>query len=218
MHNFHHSDCPGDRNVEFSQSIVINGNKCRQHDGLKCLDVPVICGIVIFTRRGEVAEKRRRSEDSRKAAALRQHGSLNPRPEGVGNNLFRTYDFFDPKDLVQVKYEMLRHASVERGSVTEAAAQFGLSRPSFYEAQTALQQDGLVGLLPAKRGPRRAHKLSEEIMEFLKKEKAEDPDLSGAALAEKLWKERRLRVHRRSIERALARREKKLPLPTEGES
>jgi transposase len=108
---------------------------------------------------------------------------------------------------------MLRQVSVERGSVTEAAAQFGLSRPSFYEAQAAFQQDGLAGLLPEKRGPRRAHKLSEEIMEFLKKEKAEDPDLSGAALAEKLWKERRLRVHRRSIERALARRKKKLPLP-----
>jgi transposase len=161
-----------------------------------------------------VAVKKRRSEDPRKTAVLRQHGSLNPRPEGVGNDLFRTYDFFDPKDLVQVKYEMLRQVSVERGSVTEAAAQFGLSRPSFYEAQAAFQQDGLVGLLPEKRGPRRAHKLSEEIMEFLQKEKAEDPDLSGAALAEKLWKERRLRVHRRSIERALARREKKLPLPT----
>ena len=158
--------------------------------------------------------KKRGSEESRKAAALRQHGSLNPRPESVGNDLFSTYDFFDPKDLVQVKYEMLRQVSVERGSVTEAAAQFGLSRPSFYEAQAAFQQDGLVGLLPDKRGPRRAHKLSEEIMEFLQKEKAKDADLSGAALAERLWKERQLRVHRRSIERALARREKKQPLPT----
>jgi transposase len=165
-----------------------------------------------------MAVVKRRTEDSRKTAALRQHGSLNPRPDGVGNDLFSTYDFFDPKDLVQVKDEMLRQVSVERGSVTEAAAQFGLSRPSFYEAQTAFQQDGLMGLLPEKRGPRRAHKLSEEVMEFLQKEMGEDPDLSGAALAEKLWTERRLRVHRRSIERALARREKKLPLPTAGRS
>ena len=161
---------------------------------------------------------KRGAEKARKTAALRQHGSLNPRPEGVGSDLFRTYDFFDPNDLVQVKYEMLRQVSVERGSVTEAATQFGLSRPSFYEAQAAFQQDGLVGLLPDKRGPRRAHKLSEEIMEFLQKEKSDYPDLSGAALADKLWKERRLRVHRRSIERALARREKKLPLQTTGRS
>ena len=185
-----------------------------QHERRKRLDTGFIGGIVIFTHGGKMAEKKRGAENARKTAALRQYGSLNPRPEGVGNDLFRTYDFFDPKDLVQVKYEMLRQVSVERGSVTGAAAQFGLSRPSFYEAQAAFQQDGLVGLLPEKRGPRRAHKLSEEIMEFLQKEKTEDPDLSGAALAEKLWRERRLRVHRRSIERALARREKKLPLPT----
>ncbi len=122
-----------------------------------------------------MVKKKRGAESTRKAAALRQHGSLNPRPEGVGNDLFSTYDFFDPKDLVQVKYEMLRQVSVERGSVTESAAQFGLSRPSFYEAQAAFQQDGLVGLLPDKRGPRRAHKLSEEIVQFLQKEKAEIP-------------------------------------------
>ena len=125
-----------------------------QHEGRIRLDAGLLSGIVIFTYGEKMAVKKGRSEDSRKTAALRQHGSLNPRPEGVGNDLFRTYDFFDPKDLVQVKYEMLRQVSVERGSVTEAAAQFGLSRPSFYEAQAAFQQDGLVGLLPEKRGPR----------------------------------------------------------------
>jgi len=207
--------------ADYGYFIAFNGcvvHTSGQHEGRKRLDTGYRCGIFVLTCGGEMAEKKRRSEDSRKTAALRQHGSLNPRPEGVGKDLFSTYDFFDPKDLVQVKYEMLRQVSVERGSVTEAAAQFGLSRPSFYEAQAAFQQDGLVGLLPDKRGPRRAHKLSEEIMEFLQKEKAGDPDLSGAALAERLWKERQLRVHRRSIERALARREKKLPLPTTGRS
>ena len=165
-----------------------------------------------------MAEKKRIGENRRKAAALRQSGSFNPRSEGVSSDLFRTYDFFDPNDLVQVKYEMLRRVSVENGSVTEAAAEFGLSRPSFYEAQAAFQQDGLVGLLPEKRGPRRAHKLGAEVMEFLQAAKSEDPALSGAALADKLWKERRLRVHRRSIERALARRQKKLPVPMPGRS
>ena len=153
--------------------------------------------------------KKRIGENRRKAAALRQSGSFNPRSEEVSSDLFQAYDFFDPNDLVQVKYEMLRRVSVESGSITEAAAEFGLSRPSFYEAQAAFQQDGLAGLLPEKRGPRRAHKLGAEVMEFLQAAKTEDPALSGAALADRLWKERRLRVHRRSIERALARRQKK---------
>jgi transposase len=160
----------------------------------------------------------KKNQTSRKTMALRQHGGLNPRPDAVSNDLFRTHAFFDPDDLVQVKYEMLRQVLVESSSVTEAAAEFGLSRPSFYEAQAAFQQDGLLGLMPEKRGPRRAHKLTVEIMEFLQAAKADDPVLSGAALAERLWKERRLRVHRRSIERALARQQKKLPMAMPGRS
>jgi transposase len=150
-----------------------------------------------------------KSSSSRKTEALRKHGSLNPHPEGVHHELFQSREFFDPADLVQVKYEMLRQVRVEHGSVTEAAAEFGLSRPSFYEAQAAFAESGLLGLVPDKRGPRRAHKLSVEVMEFLRTAKAEDPTLSGAALGDRLWRERRLRVHRRSIERALARSQKK---------
>lgn len=152
-----------------------------------------------------------KSRTSRKTEALRQHGSLNPHPEAVRHELFQSSEFFDPADLVQVKYEMLRQVAVDRNSVTEAAAKFGLSRPSFYEAQAAFTESGLLGLVPEKRGPRRAHKLSAEVVEFLRKVKAEDPTLSGAALCDKLWRERRLRVHRRSIERALVRGQKKRP-------
>jgi transposase len=164
----------------------------------------------IYTRKGEAMAKNR---TSRKTEALRQHGSLNPHPEAVRHELFRSSEFFDPADLVQVKYEMLRQVLVERSSVTEAAAEFGLSRPSFYEAQAAFEESGLLGLVPEKRGPRRAHKLSAEVVEFLRMAKAEDPTLSGAALRDRLWRERRLHVHRRSIERAMARGQKKLPAP-----
>jgi transposase len=164
----------------------------------------------IYIQKGEAMVKNR---TSRKAEALRQHGSLNPHPEAVRHELFQSSEFFDPADLVQVKYEMLRQVLVERSSVTEAAAEFGLSRPSFYEAQAAFEESGLLGLVPEKRGPRRAHKLSTEVVEFLRVAKAEDPTLSGAALRDRLWRERRLRVHRRSIERALARGQKKLPAP-----
>jgi transposase len=164
---------------------------------------------IYIVKRGAMAKTR----TSRKTEALRQHGSLNPHPEAVRHELFQSSEFFDPADLVQVKYEMLRQVLVERSSVTEAAAEFGLSRPSFYEAQAAFEESGLLGLVPEKRGPRRAHKLSAEVVEFLRAAKAEDPTLSGAALRDRLWRERRLRVHRRSIERALARGQKKRSAP-----
>ena len=144
-----------------------------------------------------------------KADALREAACLNPHPEDVTDPLFAASDFFDPRDLVQVKYEMVRRVRTDGLPVETSASAFGFSRPSFYEAQARLQREGLSGLLPRKRGPRRAHKLGTEAVSFLREQLLEEPGLSSADLAVRLRKHLRLRVHPRSIERALARAEKK---------
>ena len=145
-----------------------------------------------------------------KIANLRRQGTLNPRPQAVTNGLFRSGEFFDAHDLLQVKYEMLRNVEVEGATVSESAASFGFSRPSFYEAQASFARSGLHGLLPQKRGPRRAHKLNTQVMTFLEKLRQQQPTLSSAQLADGVFEEFQLRVHPRSIERALARHQKKL--------
>src|SRR6266436_3940172 len=43
-----------------------------------------------------------------KSEALSQDGVLNPNPEAVRDDLFTGNPFFDAKDLVQVRYEMVR--------------------------------------------------------------------------------------------------------------
>src|SRR5215813_11589861 len=91
-----------------------------------------------------------------KLRTLQQHGTVNPRPKAVRDELFLQDEFFDPRDLVQVKYEMLRRVRTDGKSVTDAATNFGFSRPSFYQAQSAFEQDGLAGLVPRKRGPKQA--------------------------------------------------------------
>lgn len=144
-----------------------------------------------------------------KAEALREQGALNPRPQAVTDELFGDGDFFDPRDLVQVKYEMVRRVEADGQSVTRAATVFGFSRPSFYQAQSALRRHGLAGLLPKKRGPRGAHKLSEEVVSFIEQVRAEGESLRAPALAQRVEQRFGIRVHPRSIERALGRREKK---------
>jgi transposase len=144
-----------------------------------------------------------------KVDALREAACLNPHPEDVTDPLFAASDFFDPRDLVQVKYEMVRSAQTDGLPVARSASAFGFSRPSFYEAQARLQLEGLSGLLPKKRGPRRAHKLDSEAVSFLREQLSEEPGLSSADLAVRLRKRLHIRVHPRSIERALARAEKK---------
>ena len=146
-----------------------------------------------------------------KLQALRETGTLNPHPEKVTDPLFQEEEFLDPHDLVQVKYEMLRRAQKEGTSILSAASAFGFSRPVFYQAQKLFEQEGLAGLLPQRRGPKQAHKLTGEVMEAVQQALAQDPALRAPALA-RLVKERfGLSVHPRSIERALSRQEKKLP-------
>jgi transposase len=140
-----------------------------------------------------------------KIAALRAAGALHPRPAEVRDPRFATYPFFDPRDLVQVKYEMLRRVQAEGSSVTRAAAAFGFSRVSFYQAQAAFAAGGLPGLVPRQRGPKGAHKLTEEVVTFLEQERTAHPESTSRHLAERVQQQFGLVVHVRSIERALAR-------------
>ncbi len=147
----------------------------------------------------------KRNSDQRKQQALRAHGSLNTHPEAVTSSQFQNSDFFDPRDLVQVKYEMLRRVDAENQSISRAAQEFGFSRPSFYQAQAAFQQSGLSGLIPQKRGPRQAHKLTAAIMEFVEQTRRSEPSLRWQELADRVKQRFAVNNHPRSIARGVAR-------------
>lgn len=151
--------------------------------------------------------------DDAKLRSLREQGAVNPRPQAVADDLFAASEFFDPRDLVQVKYEMLRRLEKDGQSVTEAAAKFGFSRPSFYQAQSALAQRGLAGLIPLKRGPKQARKLSATILEFIRQARQDDPSLSARDLPRRIQQRFGVTVHPRTIERGLARDQKKRRKP-----
>ena len=146
-----------------------------------------------------------------KAESLRQQGALNSQPQKVTDPVFLRGGFFDPRDLVQVKYEMLRRVHVEKYHVTQVTQAFGFSRPVFYQAQALYHSAGLPGLIPQRPGPRRPHKLSDPIVEFLLQHQLRDPLIRAPALSELVRKQFDLVIHPRSIERALERRRKKVP-------
>jgi transposase len=125
----------------------------------------------------------------------------------VRDEQFASSEFFDARDLVQVKYEMVRRVRVDGAPVTQTAATFGFSRPSYYEAAAAVNRDGLGGLVPAKPGPRRAHKLTDEVIADTQRLREHDPGLGSADLADAIAAKFAIRVHPRSVERALARAE-----------
>ena len=149
------------------------------------------------------------STKSEKDSALRRCGSLNAHPERVTDQLFEENAFFDSRDQLQVKYEMLRRVRVDGHTVRSAAERFGFSRPAYYQTQQVFEREGLAGLLPKKPGPKTAHKLDEQVMMYIEDVLAQEVGKTPAQLVEMLEEQFGLRVHPRSIERALQRAEKK---------
>jgi transposase len=149
------------------------------------------------------------ADQDSKLRTLQEQGTLNPRPKAVRDELFLEDEFFDPRDLVQVKYEMLRRVRTEGKSVTDAVTDFGFSRPSFYQAQFGFEQDGLAGLVPRKRGPKQAHKLTDEVLTFIGEVRQKEPSIRLPDLVKQIQERFGTKVHPRSIERSLLRHQKK---------
>lgn len=140
---------------------------------------------------------------------LREAGILNAQPKRVQADWFHTGGFFDANDLVQVKYEMLRHARQDGVTKAEAASLFGLSRPTFYQAEAAFARNGVAGLLPQPRGPKSAHKLTAEVMGVIESHHSGGGPLQAREMAKLVHTQLGVKVHPRSIERAIARKKKR---------
>ncbi len=138
-----------------------------------------------------------------KAEALLEEGTLNSTPEKVSDPKFQHSEFFDPRDGVQVKYEMLRRVFAEHASVMNAAEEYGISRPTYYQAKAHFDAAGIAGLVPKKRGPRGPHKLHGEVLTFLEQRVVAGEPIRARKLATLIRQEFDVDVHPRTIERAL---------------
>jgi transposase len=139
-----------------------------------------------------------------KTDALLEEGALNPTPEKVRDPKFRESEFFDPRDAVQVKYEMLRRVSIENASVTDATEEYGVSRPTYYETKAHFDKAGVAGLVPQKRGPRGPHKLQGEVLAFVEQQLVAGEPVRAREISKLIREKFDLNVHPRTIERAVA--------------
>ena len=139
-----------------------------------------------------------------KFEALREEGTLNPTPDEVRDPKFQENEFFDPHDIVQVKYEMLRRVSVENASVSAATEEYGVSRPTYYQTKATFDKGGIAGLVPQKRGPRGPHKLRGQALAFVRQQLVAGEPVRARELARLVRQKFDLNIHPRIIERAVA--------------
>lgn len=182
-----------------------------------------ICGIIYLTfsdcsipivgirqiRKLKMNKDNSNNNSKEKEQILKKRGCLNPKSQQVKDELFEKYDFFDPKDLIQVKYEMLRRVKKNGWKIERASKTFGFSRPSFYEAQRAFEKIGIPGLIPKKRGPKLPHKLSSKVMQYMEEQIEQNHQIKAVDLSSLIKKRFGLNVHPRSIQKALEKKRKR---------
>jgi len=149
------------------------------------------------------------SDRQAKRNALQATGTFNVRSAQVRHTSFQQSEFFDAEDLLQLKYETLRALEAEGYSIARAATEFGLSRPTIYQTQQQFQEQGLQGLLPQKRGPKNPRKLTAEIRQHLQELVAAEPELKAPELTVRLRRRFKVKVHPRTIEKALKSKAKR---------
>lgn len=145
-----------------------------------------------------------------KAHFLAQRGALHPHPEQVQDVLFRGSLFFDARDLIQVRYEMVRRHRIDGQSVPQVARSFGVSRQSLYLLIRTSRDRGLLGLFPRKRGPKAAHKCTDEVLAFVRARQSPASSLTSDETLIAIQEHLGIRLHRRTLERQLAMLGKKL--------
>jgi hypothetical protein len=124
-----------------------------------------------------------------KVAVLAASRSLNPHPEKVTDEVFLASPFCDARDVVQVKYEMVRRVRVDKVPVVRAARAFGYCRQAFYEIAAALDAGGPSALVPGKPGPKGPVKLTVPVMERIDAWLAADDGLTSKGIAERVAEE-----------------------------
>ena len=136
---------------------------------------------------------------------LRNSRTLNPHPEKVTAALFSNNTFFDPCDLLQVRYEMVR-AHVPPTKLKELSAEFGMSVATCVRLKRKYEEGGLQALIPRERGPKGAHKITPEMLEFARNYRKRHDKTGIRELTEMVNAHFKVSLHYTGLHRALSKK------------
>lgn len=136
-----------------------------------------------------------------RAEAMMANGTYNAGHEAVRADQFSHGVFFDARDAVQVKYEMVRSVARRELTVTAASALYGLSRQTCHKCLRAVEREGIAGLMPKKRGPKDGYKFGADAKRYVDGYLLDHPDAGNGEVAAALKADTGVDVHSRTIAR-----------------
>ena len=146
---------------------------------------------------------RRRTIPDPKEAALAEARCLNPHPEQVTDPGFLASDFFEPATRCRSSTRWCARSGPAAPRSPRRPRRSATPGPPTTRQQPRWNTPGWTGwYLP---GPHGGHKLTGQILAWAEEQLAADPGLRPAQLPDRIEQAFGVRVHPRSVERALAR-------------
>ena len=173
------------------------------------LDGDTMSGIIMVTAsisgmlRGDSTCQQTSTTSAPRRKSSLEEGALNPAPGKVRDPKFQEGGFFDPRDAVQVKYEMLRRVSVEKAPVTEVSDEYGVSRPTYYRPRQISRRRALRDWRPRSEAPMVRTKSRARCWRFSRRGFLPASRSGRANWRRRSRRELGLDVHPRTIERAV---------------
>jgi transposase len=117
----------------------------------------------------------------------------------------------NPNNILACIERTIRAVEVDGRPIAHAALDSGLSRPTIYEARENFRQEGIEGLLPEKRGPKKPRKLTPQVRDYLEQLVASNPDLKAAVLVQRVRRRFGILLHPRTVEKAVRKKGRQTP-------
>jgi len=136
-----------------------------------------------------------------KKEILIKNGTYNKNHGKVTKERFREGGFYDPMDIVQVRYEMIKDADDGGTTIEQTTSEYGYSRASYYYIKDDFEKGGMVALVPEKTGPKAPRKLTNELQEYITTYIENNPSTSSSRIALDIENDKGVKVSKRTIER-----------------
>jgi len=136
-----------------------------------------------------------------KKEILIKNGTFNKNHEKVKREGFIEGGFYDPMDIVQVRYEMIKDVDNSGKTIEQISSEYGYSRASYYHIKDNFDKGGMTALIPEKTGPKEARKLTSDLQDYIKEYTQRDPKASSSKIAEEIESVKGVTVSKRTVER-----------------
>lgn len=141
-----------------------------------------------------------------KEERLKESNTYNPKCDKVTACDFIENEVMDSRDLLQVRYEIVRAIEYDNKPVKEICSEFGVSASTARRYVRNLKEGGLIALVPEQKGPSGPTKLSKDAADFIDTYLKNNPKASGGKVHNALENRLHPGISKRTVERYLSKK------------